>query len=269
MRKRNLLIGFILAFFALGLEVTEAKSLENVIAGEHRSEQNKTRDIYRNPKETLEFFGIKSNMTVVEVWPSGGWYTEILAPYLNEKGQYISASFDFNSDSAFVQRVGKIFLGKLEKRPDLYGNVKHGVLMLPDRVEVADPGSVDMVLTFRNIHNWMARGQEKIAIEAFYEMLKPGGILGVVEHRGDEAVPQDPASKSGYVNQSYMIQIAEEAGFILDASSEINANPLDTKDHSEGVWTLAPTYRAQNDEQKKVLSEIGESDRFTLRFKKP
>ena len=115
----------------------------------------------------------------------------------------------------------------------------------------------------------MARGQERIAIEAFYEMLKPGGILGVVEHRGDESIPQDPASKSGYVNQSYMIQIAEEAGFILDASSEINANPLDTKDHSEGVWTLAPTYRAQSDEQKKALSEIGESDRFTLRFKKP
>ena len=269
MKKVNLSIFCILAIFAMGSEVIEAKSLENVISGEHRSEQNKSRDIHRNPRETLEFFGIESNMTVVEVWPSGGWYTEILAPYLNDEGQYISASFDFNSDSAFVQRVAKIFLSKLEKRPDLYGNVKHGVLMLPDRVEVADPGSVDLVLTFRNIHNWMARGQERIAIESFYEMLKPGGILGVVEHRGDESVPQDPASKSGYVNQSYMIEIAEEAGFILDASSEINANPLDTKNHSEGVWTLAPTYRAQSDEQKKALSKIGESDRFTLRFKKP
>jgi len=269
MKKVNLSIFCILVIFAMGSEVIEAKSLENIISGEHRSEQNKSRDIHRNPRETLEFFGIESNMTVVEVWPSGGWYTEILAPYLNDEGQYISASFDFNSDSAFVQRVAKIFLGKLEKRPDLYGNVKHGVLMLPDRVEVADPGSVDMVLTFRNIHNWMARGQERIAIESFYEMLKPGGILGVVEHRGDESVPQDPASKSGYVNQSYMIEIAEEAGFILDASSEINANPLDTKNHSEGVWTLAPTYRAQSDEQKKALSKIGESDRFTLRFKKP
>ena len=269
MKKVNLSIFCILVIFAMGSEVIEAKSLENIISGEHRSEQNKSRDIHRNPRETLEFFGIESNMTVVEVWPSGGWYTEILAPYLNDEGQYISASFDFNSDSAFVQRVAKIFLGKLEKRPDLYGNVKHGVLMLPDRVEVADPGSVDLVLTFRNIHNWMARGQERIAIESFYEMLKPGGILGVVEHRGDESVPQDPASKSGYVNQSYMIEIAEEAGFILDASSEINANPLDTKNHSEGVWTLAPTYRAQSDEQKKALSKIGESDRFTLRFKKP
>ena len=141
--------------------------------------------------------------------------------------------------------------------------------MLPDKVDVADPGTVDMVLTFRNIHNWMARGQERIAINAFYDMLKPGGVLGVVEHRGDESVPQDPASKSGYVNESYMIEIAEEAGFILDGSSEANANPLDTRNHAEGVWTLPPTYRAQNDEQKKALSNIGESDRFTLRFKKP
>ena len=141
--------------------------------------------------------------------------------------------------------------------------------MLPDQIDVAEPGSVDMVLTFRNIHNWMARGQERIAINAFYDILKPGGILGVVEHRGNESVPQDPASKSGYVNETYMIEIAKEAGFVLDRSSEVNANPLDTKNHTEGVWTLSPTYRDQNDEQKEALSKIGESDRFTLRFKKP
>ena len=269
MKTRKLFIFFLLAFFTMGADVAEVRPLDNIIAGDHRSEQNKSRDDQRHPKQTLEFFGIQPNMTVVEVWPSGGWYTEILAPYLNEDGQYISASFDFKSDSAFIQRVAKIFLGKLEKRPDLYSNVKHGVLMLPDNIDVADPNTVDMVLTFRNIHNWMARGQERIAIKAFYDMLKPGGILGVVEHRGDESVPQDPASKSGYVNESYMVQIAKEAGFILDASSEINANSLDVKKHAEGVWTLAPTYRAQNDEQKKALSKIGESDRFTLRFKKP
>ena len=269
MKIRKLFTILLLALFTMGPEVAEVKSLDNVIAGEHRSEQNKSRDAYRNPKETLEFFGIQSDMTVVEVWPSGGWYTEILAPYLNKDGQYISASFDFNSDSAFVQRVAKIFLGKLEKRPDLYGNVKHGVLMLPDQIDVAEPGSVDMVLTFRNIHNWMARGQERIAINAFYDILKPGGILGVVEHRGNELVPQDPASKSGYVNETYMIEIAKEAGFVLDRSSEVNANPLDTKNHTEGVWTLSPPYRDQNDEQKEALSKIGESDRFTLRFKKP
>ena len=269
MEMKKLCAALLVLLITLGHQNAESKSLDSVIAGDHRSEQNKSRDVYRNPKQTLEFFGIESEMTVVEVWPSAGWYTEILAPYLNEKGQYISASFDLNSDSAFVQRMGKIFLGKLEKRPDLYSNVKHGVLMLPDKIEVAEPGTVDMVLTFRNIHNWMAREQQHIAMKAFYEMLKPGGVLGVVEHRGDELVPQDPSSKSGYVNESYMVKIAEAAGFILDDSSEVNANPLDTKNHSEGVWTLPPTYRAQNDEQKMALSEIGESDRFTLRFKKP
>ena len=269
MEMKKLSTALLVLLITLGHQNVESKSLDSVIAGDHRSEQNKSRDVYRNPKQTLEFFGIESEMTVVEVWPSAGWYTEILAPYLNEKGQYISASFDLNSDSAFVQRMGKIFLGKLEKRPDLYSNVKHGVLMLRDKIEVADPGTVDMVLTFRNIHNWMAREQQHIAMKAFYEMLKPGGILGVVEHRGDELVPQDPSSKSGYVNESYMVKIAEAAGFILDDSSEVNSNPLDTKNHSEGVWTLPPTYRAQNDAQKMALSEIGESDRFTLRFKKP
>lgn len=269
MRVKYLFSFLLLVVLSMGLDTTEAMSLDSVLSGDHRTEKNKSRDIHRHPKETLEFFGVESDMTVVEVWPSGGWYTEIIAPYLNTEGQYISASFDFNSDSAFIQRVAKIFLGKLEKRPDLYGNVKHGVLMLPDRVEVAEPDTVDMVLTFRNIHNWMGRGQESIAMNAFYVMLKPGGILGVVEHRGDESVPQDPVSKSGYVNESYMIKIAKEAGFILDASSEINANPLDTKSHIEGVWTLPPTYRAQSDEQKKVLDLMGESDRFTLRFKKP
>ena len=249
--------------------VLYSHSLDEVISGNHRSEENKSRDIYRHPKETLDFFGIKEEMTVVEVWPSAGWYTEIIAPYLNDSGQYISASFDINSDRDYFKRMAQLFLSKLNDHPELYGNVDHGIFELPDRIEITEPGTADMVLTFRNIHNWMGRGQESIAMNAFYVMLKPGGILGVVEHRGDESVPQDPVSKSGYVNESYMIKIAKEAGFILDASSEINANPLDTKSHIEGVWTLPPTYRAQSDEQKKALDLMGESDRFTLRFKKP
>ena len=128
MKTRKLFIFTLLAFFIVGADVAEVRSLDDIIAGDHRSEQNKSRDDQRHPKQTLEFFGIQPNMTVVEVWPSGGWYTEIIAPYLDKDGQYISASFDFNSDSAFIQRVAKIFLGKLEKRPDLYSNVKHGVL---------------------------------------------------------------------------------------------------------------------------------------------
>ena len=132
MRVKYLFSFLLLVVLSMGLDTTEAMSLDSILSGDHRTEKNKSRDIHRHPKETLEFFGVESDMTVVEVWPSGGWYTEIIAPYLNTEGQYISASFDFNSDSAFIKRVAKIFLGKLEKRPDLYGNVKHGVLMLPD-----------------------------------------------------------------------------------------------------------------------------------------
>ena len=152
---------------------------------------------------------------------------------------------------------------------DLYGNVRLGIFELPDRVEIAESDSVDMVLTFRNVHNWMARGQEENAMSVFYDVLKPGGIFGVVEHRGNPSIPQDPKSKSGYVNEAFMIQLAESAGFILEASSEINANPKDTKDHRQGVWTLPPTFASLNEEEKKQYSEIGESDRFTLKFRKP
>jgi len=249
--------------------VLYSHSLDEVISGNHRSEENKSRDIYRHPKETLDFFGIKEEMTVVEVWPSAGWYTEIIAPYLNDSGQYISASFDINSDRDYFKRMAQLFLSKLNDHPELYGNVDHGIFELPDRIEITESGTVDMVLTFRNIHNWMARGQEKIAMQAFFEALKPGGKLGVVEHRGDSAIAQDPKATSGYVNEEFMIELAESVGFILEAASEINANPKDSKNHKDGVWTLPPTYEGLNDDEKIVFSNIGESDRFTLRFRKP
>ena len=249
--------------------VLYSHSLDEVIAGNHRSEDNKSRDVYRHPKETLEFFGIEEEMTVVEVWPSAGWYTEIIAPYLNDSGQYISASFDVNTDRDYFKRMAQLFLNKLNAYPELYGNVEHGIFELPDRTEITKPGTADMVLTFRNIHNWMARGQEKIALQAFFEVLKPGGKLGVVEHRGDPAIAQDPKATTGYVNEEFMIELAESVGFILEASSEINANPKDSKSHREGVWTLPPTYDGLNDDEKIVFSNIGESDRFTLRFRKP
>lgn len=247
----------------------QAHTLDEVLSGEHRSDKNKSRDISRNPKETLEFFGIEEDMTVVEVWPSAGWYTEILAPYLNDSGQYITASYDLNTDRKPFVRFAPIFLNKLAEYPNLYGNVRHGIFELPDRVEIAELGSADMVLTFRNVHNWMASGQEENAMRVFYDVLKPGGILGVVEHRGDPSVPQDPKAKSGYVNQAFMIELAETVGFVLEASSEINANPKDTKDHREGVWTLPPTFASLDEEERERFREIGESDRFTLKFRKP
>jgi len=147
--------------------------------------------------------------------------------------------------------------------------VQHTVLKLPNRIEIAESNSADMVLTFRNIHNWMARDQADAVFKGFFRVLKPGGVLGVVEHRGDPSVPQDPAAESGYVNQEYAIALAEKAGFIFETSSEINANPKDTKDHREGVWTLPPTYSSLNDQEKKSYADIGESDRFTLKFRKP
>ena len=158
-------------------------------------------------------------------------------------------------------------MGKLEKRPDLYSNVKHGVLMLPDKIEVSEPGTVDMVLTFRNIHNWMAREQQHIAMKAFYEMLKPGGVLGVVEHRANPGTTMNEMKKSGYVTEEHAIEIAEKHGFTLVSKSEINANSKDSKDHPRGVWTLPPSLRLKEQDKQKYLN-IGESDRMTLLFKK-
>jgi predicted methyltransferase len=243
-------------------------SLADIAAGEHRSAEERARDEYRHPVETLEFFGIEPTMTVVEIWPSGGWYTAIIAPYLNEQGQYIAAHWDPESDTEFVRRGVQAFTDKLAERPDLYGNAKMGVLMPPEKWEFAPDDSVDMIVTFRNIHNWMPRGYTEGMFAQFYKALKPGGILGVVEHRGNPDVEQDPKAASGYVNEDYAIALAEAAGFELAGKSEINANPKDTKDYDTGVWTLPPTLRKKDEDRDKYLA-IGESDRFTLRFRKP
>lgn len=249
-------------------EQAAGPDLAAVVAGEHRSAENRARDAWRHPVETLEFFGIEPDMTVVEVWPGGAWYTEILAPYLNDRGTYIAANWDPDSETEFVRKAVKAFQDKLAERPDLYGNARMSVLMPPDSWEIAPQGSVDMILTFRNIHNWMPRGYTEGMFETFYKALKPGGILGVVEHRGNPDVEQDPKAASGYVNEEYAIALAEAAGFELVGRSEINANPADTKDYDTGVWTLPPTLRKKDEDREKYLA-IGESDRFTLKFRKP
>jgi len=242
--------------------------LATVAAGDHRSAENSARDVYRHPVETLEFFGIEPDMTVVEIWPSGGWYTEIIAPYLNAEGTYIAAHWDPDSEMEFVRKGVEGFQAKLAERPELYGNTKMGVLMPPEIWSIAPAGSADMVVTFRSIHNWMPRGYTEDMFAEFYKVLKPGGVLGVVEHRGDPAVEQDPKAASGYVNEAYAIALAEAAGFVLEGKSEINANPADTKDYDTGVWTLPPTLRKKDEDKDKYLA-IGESDRFTLKFRKP
>ncbi|MGI9331461.1 MAG: class I SAM-dependent methyltransferase [Gammaproteobacteria bacterium] len=242
--------------------------LATVVAGEHRSEANRARDIYRHPVETLQFFGIEPDMTVVEIWPSGGWYSEILGPYLNAAGTYIAAHFDANSEMEFVRKSVAAYEEKLAARPDLYGSTQMSVLMPPDIWATAPEDSVDLIVAFRNIHNWMPRGYTDDMFAEFYKILKPGGVLGVVEHRGDPAVEQDPKAESGYVNEAYAIALAEAAGFVLEAKSEINANPADTKDYEAGVWTLPPTFRKKDEDKERYLA-IGESDRFTLKFRKP
>lgn len=254
------------------LPVTDAKTLtllDATLAGTHRAEANRARDVYRHPRETLMFFGLRRDLTVMEIWPgSGGWYTEILAPLLREQGRYIAANWDPVSESQYVQDGLRAFAAKLAARPDLYDRATVTALQHPGAMQPVPPGSVDMVLTFRNLHNWMARDAAGPMLAAMYTALKPGGILGIVEHRAADNAPQDPQARSGYVREDYAIALAEAAGFELVARSEINANPRDTKDYPRGVWTLPPTYTL-GDVDRERYAAIGESDRFTLRFRKP
>lgn len=237
-------------------------AIDAALVGAQRSEANKARDVYRHPKETLSFFGLRGDMTVVEIWPgAGGWYTEILAPVLREKGMYYAAHADPDGQGV------KKYREKLASDPATYDRVNVSTLW-PGQTDIAPPGSADMVVTFRNIHNWMARDFAPEAFAAMFRALKPGGILGVEEHRGNPAVVQDPKAKSGYVNEEYAIKMIEAAGFKLVGKSPINANPKDTKDYEKGVWTLPPTY-TRGDEDRGKYAAIGESDRFTLRFVKP
>lgn len=252
--------------------VTDAATLatlDRVLAGDHRSEQNRARDAWRHPKQTLSFFGLKQDMTVMEIWPGGGgWYTEVLAPTLREQGQLIAASWDPKSESKYIQENSKKFAAKLAGRPDLYDRAKTVALQAPNELKPVPDASVDMVLTFRNVHGWMGNGSAEAMFKAMYAALKPGGILGVVEHRASNDKPQDPKAESGYVRTDYAIALAEKAGFELIGQSEINANPKDTTDHPNGVWSLPPTLDGGDTDREKFVA-IGESDRFTLRFRKP
>lgn len=246
-----------------------AQRLDSAIAGDHRSPESLARDAWRHPKETLGFFGLEHDMTVMEVWPgASGWYTEVLAPVLREHGRLIAASWDPAADSRYVQDSLRAYRARLDARPDVYDRVEVVALHYPTAMKPVPPGSVDMVLTFRNLHNWMPRDAARPMLEAMYAALKPGGILGVVEHRARPDRPQDPKARSGYVREDYAIELIESVGFRLTGSSEINANPADTKDYDQGVWALPPTLRLGAANRERYLA-IGESDRFTLRFEKP
>jgi predicted methyltransferase len=248
-------------------DAAAALQLDRILAGNQRSAANRARDVYRHPKETLEFFGARPGMTIVEIYPGAGWYTEILAPLVHGSGKLYAAHYDPDSPGKGAQESLQHYRDMLAARPDLYGEVQVTALSAT-KTAIAPPGSADLVVTFRNIHNWMRGGYAPVAFKAMYDALKPGGILGVEEHRGRADQPQDRQAKSGYVREDFAIAMIERVGFELVARSEINANPKDTKDYVRGVWTLPPTY-ADGDQDRAKFTAIGESDRFTLKFIKP
>ena len=246
----------------------KALSLQQILEGQHRSPQSIARNGSRHPFETLGFFGLRRNMTLIEIGPSGGWYTEILAPYMRDHGRYYGAHFSPNTTNSFQRRNLEEFETKLTANPSLYGRAVIRHLQPPNEIAIGPEGGADIALTFRNVHNWMSRGLEQEFFDAFFENLKPGGILGVVEHRAPDTAGRQDMIDTGYVSEAYVKQIAKSAGFDFVASSEINGNQKDTKDHPEGVWTLPPNFRAGEVDQDKYAA-IGESDRMTLKFRKP
>lgn len=250
----------------------ENAALRAAIDGEHRTPSYRLRDTARHPYETLEFFGITPDMTVVELWPGGGWYSEILAPYLKPNGVLYAAHFDAQSEHEYFRRSRSRYEAKLAADPELYSQVRMSVFDPPDQLDIAPPGSADAVLTFRNVHNWYMRGggQDKLssAFAAMYRALKPGGILGIVEHRLPATRPLSDQDASGYMHTDFVIDVAREVGFVLLDGSQINANPNDTADHPKGVWTLPPSLRLGEQDADYYLT-IGESDRMTLKFIKP
>ncbi|MEB1609412.1 methyltransferase [Xanthomonas campestris pv. campestris] len=244
-------------------------ALQKAIDGNWRDRVYVQRDVYRHPGQTLAFFGIKPTQTVIEITPGGGWYSEILAPYLRDKGRYVAAVVDpaavpegRGRDSA--QRGRDELEKKFAAKPEVYGKPSF-VSYVPKTPSFGVDNSADLVLTFRNVHNWRMSGNAEAMFAGFYKVLKPGGALGVVEHRAKADVAAD--DKSGYVGQAQLIAMAEAAGFKLAGKSEVNANPRDTKDYAGGVWTLPPSNNHDKADDAKYKA-IGESDRMTLKFVK-
>lgn len=248
-------------------------ALDAAIAGAWRDPKNTVRDEFRHPRETLDFFGVRQDQTVLEITPgASGWYSEILAPYLRERGTYIAAmvdpmaanpgrSRDFHQDALNGLKT------RLAGHPAQFDRAQIALFDVK-APRFAAPGTVDTVLTFRNVHNWIGGGRAEVYFKAFHEALKPGGTLGVVDHRGKPGTDAETLAKSGYITEETVIALATGAGFVLDARSEVNANPKDDTDHPNGVWTLPPTNRHEPKDAE-LFRPVGESDRMTLRFRKP
>lgn len=255
----------VLAFTAPGVLADHHDPLWDAITGPVRSADNVRRDVYRKPLETLTFFGLGADMTVLESWPGGGWYTEILAPYLAEDGQLLAATYDRNPEtqSAYYARANAAYDAKLAENPDAYGAVK--VSGLKDGTStIAEAGSVDLILDFRNAHNWLRQGGT--VPEAWFKALKAGGVVGIVDHSAPADAAYDPGN--GYLHESQVIEVMVGAGFRFLGRSDHLANPLDKGQHPRGVWTLPPSLRLGEENQNHYLA-IGESHRMALKFLKP
>ena len=264
----SVVAGVLAASLSIGqLAAQENTALRAAINGNHRSDANSARDVYRSPYETLTFFGVEADDVVIESWPGGGWYTEILAPYLKAEGTLIGATYDRSATplAAWMSGSNQAFARLLESNPELYGDIVISEQLTQSQSRIAEPGTVDVILDFRNAHNWLGMGAENIVM-AWHEALKPGGVVGIVDHRwpADQAAVQG----NGYIHEKTLIDLMTAHGFTFAGSSEVNANPNDPKDHAGGVWNLPPTLRGVSDADRPRLLEIGESDRMTLKFTK-
>jgi predicted methyltransferase len=280
MRKAVLLtLSLAVSGWISAAELPVDASIEAAMYGSHRSEANIDRNRYRHPVGTLTFFGLDEGMTVMEIWPGAGWYTEILAPVIRGNGQYRVATWDVEipDQPAYRYRLQKSLEEKFAADPDIYDQVVMVPFSPPQSASLGESDSIDLLLTFRNTHGWISGGLAEAVFAEFARVLKPGGVLGVVQHRAADGVDPAQSAETGYVSEQAVIDLARAAGLYLEARSEVNANPADSHDHQEGVWTLPPGLALCRDIESEVEREaceapyiaIGESDRMTLRFRKP
>ena len=249
--------------------IESAAAIDAAVAGDWRDPANVARDRYRHPAGTLAFLGVRPSDTVIEVTPGGGWYAEILAPMLRDEGRYVAAVWDdaIPGQPAYRYRLNDALRAKFAGAPAVYGTPDVRVFD-PARPVFGPAGSADVVLTFRNAHNWVGDGNAPAYFAAFFDVLAPGGTLGVVDHRARPGTSAEAMASSGYLTEALVVALASDAGFVLEARSEVNANPADSADHPNGVWTLPPTNRHDAEDAARYRA-IGESDRMTLRFRKP